>query len=70
MQMTTATASKNWSGFCNGGPWAGRRMVHDEQRVYVPILAPISIAAGVDEPSPLIEGYYEFEDDEWQWHVP
>jgi hypothetical protein len=69
--MTTATArGTNWLGSCDGGPWAGRRMVHNEQRVYVPMLAPIRLRAGVDEPSPVIEGYYEFDDGAWRWHAP
>ena len=45
-------------------------MVNDEQRVYVPILAPIRLRAGGDEPSPVLEGYYEFEDGTWRWHTP
>jgi hypothetical protein len=69
--MTTArVTSTQWSGWCDGGPWAGRRMVHDKQRVYVPTLAPIPVHAGVDEPSLVIEGYYEFEDGAWRWHKP
>jgi hypothetical protein len=69
--MTTATATgTNWSGWCQGGPWAGRRMVHDEQRVYVPILAPIRVRIGVDEPSSVMQGYYEFEHGAWCWHTP
>jgi hypothetical protein len=45
-------------------------MVHNEHRVYVPILAPIRLRAGVDEPSPVIEGYYEFDHGAWRWHAP
>lgn len=61
-----------WSGYCDGGPWAGRQLAHTGRFYSVYWTDPQSLPKPSDlSQETTIEvhsGYYAFDEGAWRWH--